>query len=152
MKKITLWIVFMICFAFTYTPIHANETTSYDNVMLEGRYTELPSLLWEGDVVLPGLEPGLLSDGKEYYLFFYESPYSFSEGDSIKVIATVSTEKDLRGVSYNKAVVTSWLCPNSDTAVPELPIESQATKLIENGQLVFLKNGARYNVVGTKLQ
>ncbi|MCQ2345921.1 MAG: hypothetical protein MJZ82_04065 [Paludibacteraceae bacterium] len=39
-----------------------------------------------------------------------------------------------------------------DTAIPELPIRMPSYKVIEDGQLVIIKNGIQYNAIGAKIQ
>jgi len=54
-------------------------------------------------------------------------------------------------VDYEKAEVTLLLATEA-TAVDNVKADVKAVKRIENGQLVILKNGVRYNVLGTEIK
>jgi len=53
------------------------------------------------------------------------------------------------GAAFN--VTDIVLVGNFSTAIDNTVIESKAVKTIENGQLVIIKNGVRYNALGTQL-
>ena len=40
---------------------------------------------------------------------------------------------------------------DSATAITNTEVEAKAVKVIENGQLVIIKNGVKYNAIGTQL-
>ena len=54
-------------------------------------------------------------------------------------------------VDYEKAEVTLLLATEA-TAVDNVKADVKAVKRIENGQLVILKNGVRYNVLGAEIK
>ena len=60
-------------------------------------------------------------------------------------------------VQFNKEALIAFnvtdivLVPSNTTAMENTTVETKAVKLIENGQVVILKNGIRYNVLGTQL-
>ena len=41
--------------------------------------------------------------------------------------------------------------PSEETAIHNAAVEAKAVKMMENGQLVIIKNGVKYNVLGTAL-
>ena len=60
-------------------------------------------------------------------------------------------------IQFNKEALSAFnvtdivLVPSNTTAMENTTVETKAVKLIENGQVVILKNGIRYNVIGTQL-
>ncbi len=54
-------------------------------------------------------------------------------------------------VDYEKAEVT-LLLETEPTAVEDVAVKAQAVKRIIDGQLVIIKNGVRYNVLGTEMK
>ena len=54
-------------------------------------------------------------------------------------------------VDYEKAEVTLLLATET-TGVEDVKTAATAVKRIENGQLVILKNGIRYNVLGAQMK
>ena len=48
-------------------------------------------------------------------------------------------------------VVVKVLIESEVTALEHTALSEPATKVIENGQLVIIKNGIRYNALGTTL-
>ena len=53
------------------------------------------------------------------------------------------------GAPFN--VTDIVLVGNFSTAIDNTVIESKAVKTIENGQLVIIKNGVRFNALGAQL-
>lgn len=72
------------------------------------------------------------------------------EGDNIKVKGVVS-KKDTKSIIYYGLVVDIV----KPTAIPEVLIDrsfNKAVKAIDNGQIVIIKNGVKYNILGGKLR
>lgn len=55
------------------------------------------------------------------------------------------------GVNYYKIAATNVLPWQTPTGLEELSFGPKAVKTIENGQLVIIKNGVRFNAIGSKL-
>jgi hypothetical protein len=66
-------------------------------------------------------------------------------GDFVEVVGNLILYGETPEVNAGGSVK---LITAGDTAVDNLTVDQQATKYIENGQLVILKNGVRYNALG----
>lgn len=53
--------------------------------------------------------------------------------------------------TYNVAAKTLTAKNNTATAVENVAVEAKAIKVVENGQIVIIRDGVRYNAVGTAL-
>jgi len=54
--------------------------------------------------------------------------------------------------AFNVTDIVLVPVPGDTTAVENIAVEKKAVKMMENGQLVIIKNGVRYNALGAKLQ
>jgi hypothetical protein len=74
---------------------------------------------------------------------------SLKVGDFVEVIGSLIlyTKDDVSTPEVN-AGGSVKLITAGNTAVDNVTIDQQATKFIENGQLVILKDGVRYNALG----
>ena len=89
----------------------------------------------------------------------YEELPAADESISIDRTATQDEYLEIIAKTDNKTIVIKQIMLNEDIAEVILPgspqgtenIESgiKATKIVENGQLVIIKNGVRYNAIGT---
>ncbi len=56
-------------------------------------------------------------------------------------------------IEINACVQVNFgIAPNPSTALENAQVEVKATKVIENGQIFILKNGVKYNVLGTVVE
>lgn len=75
---------------------------------------------------------------------------SLKVGDFVEVIGSLIlyTNKDGVSIPEVNAGGSVKLITAGDTAVDNVTVDQQATKFIENGQLVIVKDGVRYNAIG----
>lgn len=93
-------------------------------------------------------------DGGQVLQAFRVKPVSDVEqslkvGDFVEVIGSlILYTKDGVSTPEVNAGGSVKLITAGDTAVDNLTVDQQATKFIENGQLIIVKNGVRYNALG----
>ena len=74
---------------------------------------------------------------------------SLKVGDFVEVIGSlILYTKDGVSIPEVNAGGTLELITAAETAVENITLENKAMKIIENGQIVILKNGVRYNILG----
>ena len=93
-------------------------------------------------------------DGGQVLQAFRVKPVSDVEqslkvGDFVEVIGSlILYTKDGVSIPEVNAGGTVELITAAETAVENITLENKAMKIIENGQIVILKNGVRYNILG----
>lgn len=94
-------------------------------------------------------------DGGQVLQAFRVKPFSAVEqslkvGDFVEVIGSLILYTNKDGVSTPEvnAGGSVKLITAGSTAVDNVTVNQQTTKFIENGQLVIVKDGVRYNVIG----
>ena len=80
---------------------------------------------------------------------FSEVEQSLKVGDFVEVIGSlILYTKDGVSTPEVNAAGSVKLITAGNTAVDNVTVDQQATKFIENGQLVIVKDGVRYNAIG----
>lgn len=88
-----------------------------------------------------------------YYTFsdnFLETMYFFVEGE-VKVMRNKIGKLHLEVNAINSYDIPIHITYNADsegTAVDNVTVNSNATKVVENGQLIIIKEGVKYNILG----
>lgn len=78
------------------------------------------------------------------------------EADAAGVALTYPGEKNATIVPGTYAITVDWdtmtaSAVSVSTAIEDVEQSAKAVKMIENGQLIIIKHGVRYNALGTKL-
>ncbi len=80
---------------------------------------------------------------------------TFNEEETIMtIIETDATTHDFPLVDVSKVVFGAYVPednPNTEVETPVLEVSDGVRKVLENGHLIIIKDGVRYNVLGIRL-
>lgn len=89
---------------------------------------------------------GMLLDGSFTYIDYADA--SFTKSVANDLVSIVATVLDLDGNTWN----LKYDEPGETTTVDNITTASKAIKTIENGQVVIINNGAKFNILGTLIR
>ena len=110
-------------------------TLSYEGFPYKRTFCEIPSYEAGERVVLPAYIPQ--KAGTEFFGWSYNGRYYFPLQEFVMPAADV-------------VMVPVW--GDDPRGVENIPVETKATKIIRDGQLIIVRDGVEYNVLGTEIQ
>ena len=106
-------------------------TTAADAAFAEGTASNITFKVGEADVVIR-------NNFKNAYSFIGEKKY-----DVVGLVTIYSKKPQIYFISAE---------PSQETAINNAVVSEKAVKMIENGQLIIMKNGVKYNAQGAELR
>ena len=106
-------------------------TTAADAAFTEGTASNITFKIGDADIVIR-------NNFKNGYSFVGEKKY-----DVVGVVTIYSKKPQIYFISAE---------PSQETAINNAVVSEKAVKMIENGQLIIMKNGVKYNAQGTELR
>jgi len=110
-------------------------TLTYEGFPYKRTLCEIPSYEVGERVVLPAYIPQ--KTGTEFFGWSYNGRYYFPLQEFVMPAADV-------------VMVPVW--GDDPRGVENIPVETKATKIIRDGQLIIVRDGVEYNVLGTEIQ
>ena len=130
------------------------EETAYELNMISNWVYEEDGLTYEVECLLPTFDPTKESGDYEASFFVRGEGNAFGmTEDAIVSVAKNGNQITLTGeiTAYNSNVYNvtiSGTLPSNPTALDKVEVSASAVKVIENGQLIVIKNGVKYNALG----
>lgn len=106
-------------------------TTAADAAFADGTASNITFKIGEADIVIRNN---------------FKNGYSFTGGQKYDVVGVVTIYSKKPQIYFISAE------PSQETAINNAVVSEKAVKMIENGQLIIMKNGVKYNAQGTELR
>ena len=106
-------------------------TTAADAAFAEGTASNITFKIGEADIVIRNN---------------FKNGYSFTGGQKYDVVGVVTIYSKKPQIYFISAE------PSQETAINNPVVSEKAVKMIENGQLIIMKNGVKYNAQGAELR
>ena len=134
------------------------EETAYELNMVSDWVYEEEGLTYEVECLLPTFDPTKESGDYEASFFVRGEGNAFGmTQDATVSVAKNGNQITLAGeiTAYNNNVYNvtiSGTLPSNPTALDKVEVSTSAVKAIENGQLIVIKNGVKYNALGQEIK